>query len=267
MISFKPLSTARLDVRLRELSFGDEMALCLTPETAHEQTMTEYLRRAVEHAGVPTAGHVGDPRAWTVSERLLALVHYNVHSREDRPNYAVTDASTISDYLELGHEPEVRTAFHEADDDWTLYPLTGAMAEAIEALHGAIKYVSQAGIETTLTGLMHWLVGGMSAQLLRVADVERMPDAVANPNAYMQWLAKRMPIMAGLPGSTFDRLYAQYRLAMEADRQFFRLWFDAEGVIVLPLTQPNGAQAVTPAARFLVRSCLGQLALNVSGKS
>ncbi|WP_109479204.1 hypothetical protein, partial [Paraburkholderia sp. C35] len=217
-------------------------------------------------AGVPTANHVADPRAWTVSERLLALVHYNVHSREDRPNYAVTDQSTISDYLELGREPTARTTFVEASDEWTLYPLTGAMAEAIEALQGSITYVKN-GNSLTLSGLMHWLVGAMSAQLLRAIDIEKMPDAAADQDGYIKWLAKRMPIMAGMPGSTFDLLYAQYRVAMDKDRQFFRLWFDSEGVIVMPLEQPNGAQAVTPAARFLVRSCIGQLALAVAGKS
>ncbi|KVN83489.1 hypothetical protein [Burkholderia ubonensis] len=258
MIRFEPLRTARLDVRLRELSFGDEIALCQTNESAHEATMSEFLRRAVEYAGVPSPRHVSDPRAWTVGERLFALAHYCVHTREDRPDYAVTDTSTLSDYLDVAREPAEPSTFDEADDTWTLSPLTGAMAEAIESLQGS----------TALTGVAYWLTAAMAAQLLRASDLEKgVPDAVVDAAGYVKWLAKRIPVMAGLHSSTFDRMYAQYRVALDRDTQFFRVWFDHEGVIVLPKLLPNGAQAVTPAARFLVRSVVGGLALSVTGKS
>lgn len=258
MIRFEPLRTARLDVRLRELSFGDEIALCQTNETAHESTMSEFLRRAVEFAGVPSPRHVADPRAWTVSERLFVLAHYNVHTREDRPDYAVTDTSVLSDYLDVGREPPEAITFEEAGDTWTLKPLTGAMAEAIETLQGSIS----------LSGLAHWLACGMSAQLVRDRDNEQgIPDAVADPVGYARWLSARAQVMAGMPGSTFDRMYAQYRLSLDQATQFFRVWFDREGVIVLPKLLSSGAQAATPAARFLVRSVIGQLALGVTGKS
>jgi hypothetical protein len=258
MIRFEPLRTARLDVRLRELSFGDEIALCQTHETAHEATMSEFLRRAVEYAGVPSPRHVSDTRAWTVGERLFALAHYCVHTREDRPDYAVTDTSTLSDYLDVARDLPEPSTFEEAGDTWTLHPLTGAMAEAIESLQGS----------TTLTGVAHWMTAAMAAQLLRASDHEQgVPDAVVDATGYVKWLAKRIAVMAGLPASTFDRMYAQYRIALDRDTQFFRIWFDREGVIVLPKLLPHGAQAVTPAARFLVRSVVGELALGVTGKS
>lgn len=267
MIQFEPLRTARLDVRLRELSFGDEIALCQTNETAHEATMSAFLRRAVEYAGMPSPRHVSDTRAWTVGERLFAFAHYNVHTREDRPDYAVTDTSVLSDYLDVARDLPEPSTFDEAADTWTLHPLTGAVAEVIESLQGQITYVKN-GVETTLTGVAHWMTAAMAAQLLRASDIESgVPDAVVDTHGYTKWLAKRIPAMAGLPASTFDRMYAQYRVALDRDSQFFRVWFDHEGIIVLPKILPNGAQAVTPAARFLVRSCVGELALGITGKS
>lgn len=258
MIRFEPLRTARLDVRLRELSFGDEIALCQTNETAHEATMSEFLRRCVEYAGVPSPRHVADSRAWTVGERLFALAHYCVHTREDRPDYAVTDTSALSDYLDVARDLPEPSSFEEAGDTWTLHPLTGAMAEAIESLNGS----------TGLSGVVHWMTSAMAAQLLRPSDHEHgVPDSVSDPRGYMKWLAGRITVMASLPASTFDRMYAQFRVALDRDAQFFRVWFDHEGVIVLPRLQPNGAQAATPAARFLVRSVVGELALGVTGKS
>lgn len=267
MIQFEPLRTARLDVRLQELSFGDEIALCQKNETAHEATMSEFLRRAVEYAGVPSPRHVADTRAWTIGERLFAFAHYNVHTRADGPDYAVTDVSALSDYLDTSRDFPEPFSFEEALDTWTIQPLTGAMVEVIESLQGQITYEKR-GMPTTLTGVSHWMIGGMAAQLLRSSDIERgVPDAVVDTRGYMEWLAKRMPVMAGMPASTLDRMYANYRVALEKTSQFFRIWFDDQGVIVLPKEQPNGTQAVTPAARFLVRSCLGELALGVSGKS
>ncbi|HEY0662787.1 MAG TPA: hypothetical protein VGD21_15870 [Lysobacter sp.] len=237
---------------MRELSIGDEIALCHLPPTAHEKALSEFLERAVESAGTPSARHVADPRAWTVSERLLALAHYCIHTRDDAPDYAVTDVSKLSDYLDAARDlPATGATFSAIDDEWELRPLTGAAAEAIEALQ----------FESTLKGREHWLMGFMAAQLARKG--EETPDSVADGADYVTWLDNRIGVMRSLPSSGFDQLYAGYRAALEKDTQFFRIWFDEQGVIVFP----KEAGAATPPARFLVHSCIGELALSISGKS
>lgn len=251
MIVISALRTARLDVRLQELSFGAEIALCHLPEKAHEQAMSEFLRRAIEEAGTPSDKHVSDPRAWTVAERLRALTHYNVHAREDGPDYAVTESSKLSDYLDAAREPAKPSTFAACKDNWVFHPLTGAMAETIEAMQH----------DSGLKGRAHWLTGVMAAQLLR--DGEAFPDPVAEGADYSTWLRRRMAVMCAMPSSDIDALYAGFRAANETDTQFFRLWFDEEGVIVMP----KGVAGNTPAARFLIHSAVGELALAITGKS
>lgn len=252
MIVFSPLRTRRLDVQMRELSIGDEIALCHLPESAHEKALTEFLSRVVESASAPSPRHLSDPRAWSVSERLLALAHYCIHTRDDRPDYAVTEVSKVSDYLDMQRDiPSAPATFSALGDSWTLAPLSGAAAEVLEALQ----------LETDLNGRAHWLIGGMAAQLLRVG--EQHPDPVADTTDYTAWLAKRIGVLRAFPSSSFDVLFAQYRAAVEREGQFFSLWFDDQGVVVLP----KEAGAATPPARFLVLACVGAVALSVTGKA
>lgn len=252
MIVFAPLRARRLEVHLKELSIGDEIALCHLPENAHEKALTEFLERAIDAADTPSARHVANPRAWSVGERLLALAHYCIHTREDRPDYAVTESSKLSDYLDMSKDFPLQPAtFQALDDKWVLRPLTGAAVEVLESLQ----------VESDLQGREHWLIGAMSAQLLR--EGETCPDPVADFSAYVEWLKGRIATMREIPSSSFDVLYAHYRAAMQQDTQFFTLWFDDQGVIVLP----KEAGAVTPPARFLVLSCVGAVALSITGKA
>jgi hypothetical protein len=69
--------------------------------------------------------------------------------------------------------------------------------------------------------------------------------------------------MQNMPGSGFDVLFDHYANAMQSGGQFFRIWFDDQGVIVLP----KEAGADTPPARFLVHSCIGTVALSLTGKA
>ncbi len=252
MIVFSPLRARRLDVRMRELSIDAEMALCHLPEKAHEKALTEFLIRAVESAATPSPRHLADPRAWSVSERLLALAHYCIHTREDRPDYAVTEVSKLSDYLDMGRDlPAAPVAFHALGDEWNVIPLSGAAAEVLESLQ----------LESTLKPRAHWLIGAMAAQMVRVG--ETFPDPVADTADYSEWLAKRIEVLREFPGSSFDVLYAHFREAVERNAQFFSIWFDDEGVVVLP----KEAGAATPPARFHVFACIGALALSLAGKA
>lgn len=255
MIVFAPLSTRRLAVRLRELCLEDEMKLCHMPERAHEKALSEFLGFAIESAATPSDRHVADPRSMTVSERLLLLVHYSVHTREDAPDYKVTETARLSDYLDTSREPKQRPTFDACGEKWELQPLTGAMAEAIETLQ----------LETEGDGHKHWLLGLMAAQLTRPeapADAAA-PDAVANPSEYLDWLRARMRTFGALPSSATSELYACFRVALENGTDFFRIYFDDQGLIVLP----KEAGAPLSPARFLVHACVSYLALALSGKS
>ena len=105
-------------------------------------------------------------------------------------------------------------------------------------------------------------MGFMAAQLLREGEAP-YPDPVAESAAYIDWLTFRMKVIHALPASAMQQLYANYRAALENDTQFFRIWFDEQGVIVLP----KEAGALTPPARFLVHSSFSELALALTGPS
>lgn len=254
MIVFAPLRTSRLDVRLREMSIGDEIALCHMPESNHESALSEFLKRAIGEAFLTSPRHVVDPRAWTVSERLVALAQYNVHARADGPDYNVTTTSHISDYLDGDREPMKPTKFQAAGDEWFVEPMIGAVAEIIESK----------AFDSDLKGVEHWVVGAMAAQLMREEDIGQVPDAIEDGSGYQKWFSKRMDTMRAMPSSSMDDLYAGFTRALDADTQFFRLWFDESGIIVLPKKEVAG---LVPAARFLVFSCIGDLALFLTGKS
>ncbi|MDF0506597.1 hypothetical protein POK33_38245 [Burkholderia cenocepacia] len=252
MIVFAPLRTRRLAVRLRELPIGDEMALCALPDTAHEKALTEFLTYCVESAETPSDKYIADPRAWSVSERLLVLAHYQSHTRDDAPDYAVTETSRLSDYLDMSRDIASAPSFSVEGDEWTVQPLTGAMAEAIETLQ------LEAAVDAN--GHEHWLIGVMAAQLVRTG--ESPPDAIAEPAQYIEYLRLRMQILRKLPSSVAGELYARFRSAHEEMSQFFRVWIDNQGIIVLP----KEAGAPIAPARFLVHSCVSELARALSGK-
>lgn len=252
MIIFAPLRTRRLDVQLQELSIGDEIALCHLPEKAHEKSLTAFLERAVKTAAAPTDRHISSPRAWSVGERLLSLAHYCIHVREDGPDYAVTDTSRLSDYLDIAKDISgAPVAFEACDDHWVMHPLIGAAVEVLEGLQG----------QMTLAGREFWIVGAMAAQLLRQGEV--IPDPVADYSQYSDWLQKRIATMALMPSSGFEKLFIAYSEAMQSGGQFFRIWFDEMGVIVLP----REAGAMMPPARFPVRAAIGGIAPYLAGKA
>jgi len=251
MIVIDVLRTARLEVRMRELAIGDEIELCHLPDGSHEKALSEFLRLAVDRADTPSERHIADPRAWSVGERYLALAHYNRAVREDGPNYAVTESTKLGDYLIRDSDPIEPVEFDAIGEKWHFRPATGAALEALEELR----------FSSALPGRVLWLLGLMAIELSR--ETEERPDPIADIEEYSAWLAKRIEIMRSLPASDSEALYAQFRLAKEQSAQFFRVWFDAEGVIVTP----KDVAGALPAARFLVHSGFSELALAITGKS
>jgi hypothetical protein len=246
------LRTKRLEVRMSELPIGDEIELCYMPDGSHEKALSEFLRRVVTDAEQKSDQHVTDPRAWTVGERYLALAHYNRAVREDGPNYQVTESTKLSDYLIRDRDLQPAITFEANGDTWTFSPATGAALEALEELR----------FTNARPGLPLWIFGLMAIQLVRAADGER-PDPIANSEDYSAWLETRIAVMRALPGSDAENLYREHAAAQEQAAQFFRVWVDAEGVIVMPKDAGGGL----PPARFRIHAGFSQMALALTGKS
>src|SRR5258706_5730427 len=154
MLHIPVLRTKRLTVQLRELSIGASAALAAMPAHNQEACCSAFLQPAIE-----SVTGIADPALWTVQERMMAVCHYLAATVDDRiADFAAGDGR-YSDYLEAAAQFPVE-AVHLGEvggDAWNMRQLTGAMAEAIERLHG------EAG--APITGRLHWLLGGMAAQL------------------------------------------------------------------------------------------------------
>mgnify|MGYP003385137139 FL=1 len=175
----------------------------------------------------------------------------------------MTTVSKLSDYLQLERDEVAEITFHAAGDDWCMQALTGAAAEAIEA-------AQQAQAITGAQARLHWMIGGMAAQLHRLG--EEVPDPLADEAQYAIWLKQRMATFSALASSDFEAIYRQYVQAMEQSTQLFQIWFDEHGIIVLPNLAntadkvQGGVVSNIPPARFRVLACLSDITLAVFGK-
>lgn len=140
---------------------------------------------------------------------------------------------------------------------WVVAHSFGCLASVVAAAEVLESLQSQ----SDLAGRAHWVIGAMAAQMLRVS--ETFPDPVAETAKYTDWLAQRIGTLRAFPSSSFDVMYANYCEAAARDAQYFSIWFDELGVIVLP----KEAGAATPPARFLILAGVGALALSLAGKA
>jgi hypothetical protein len=241
MINIPVLKVRRLTVRLRELSIGQAVSLAQIPAHRHEALTTEFLKAAIESSSVE------NPEDWTVEERMMAVGHYLASTNDAGPDFAVGEGS-YSDYLDvrppvMGLAPDMTLDLGELEGDrWRLRHLTGAHAEAIERLAGELPGIA---------GRLHWIIGGMAAQLLRAEESqdERLEDAE---------LLERMRVFAGFPESGFVRLLVMYNDGRQKIANIFTTEFSDEGIVALP---KKGARGDTlPPARFHGRSCLSAFA-------
>ena len=248
MIHFPVLRTRRLTVQLRELPIGESIAIAEMPPTREEASCTAFLRAAVVSAqGVP------DPAQWTVQERMLAVCHYLAATSDDGPDFAV-GGGRYSDYLDgamdIGEAPI--SVGEVGGDAWLVRHLTGAAAESIERMDGEVPGVS---------GRLHWLLGGMAAQMLRAG--ESVPDAADGEGAFDEFIVARMKVIHGYPESDFAALMALYVDGREKLRHLFSTEFSRDGIVAMP---KGGAASQLPPARFPVHSCLTRLAKELVGK-
>lgn len=250
MINFPTLRTRRLTVQLRELSIGESIAIAAMPTHLEEASCTAFLRRAVA-----TAKGIEDPAHWTIQERMLAVCHYLASVSEDGPDFALGDGR-YSDYLDGA--ADISTAVisvdvgEVGDDAWKVRHLTGAMAESIERMAGEVEGVS---------GRLHWLLGGMAAQMVRTG--ESVPDATDGEGAFDEFLIGRMRVMAGFPESDFADLMSRYMEGREKLHHLFKIEFAQDGLVSMP---KGGAASDLPPARFPVRTCLSGVARELVGK-
>lgn len=255
MIHFPPLRTRRLTVQLRELTISESVAIASMPPHLEEAECTAFLRAAVQ-----SAQGIEDPAQWTVQERMLAVCHYLASTSDDGPDFAI-GGGHYSDYLDGATDIQTQAPMIElgelGGDTWKIQNLTGRMAESIERMEGEIQ--NAAG--QPFTGRLHWILGGMAAQLVRAS--EDAPDAAMADGAFDEYLVERMRVMVAFPSSDFEVLMGMYLTGRQKLNHLFKIEFSPSGVLAMP---KGGAAANLPPARFPVRTCLSRVALELVGK-
>jgi hypothetical protein len=255
MKHFPPLRTRRITAQLQALSIGDAITVASMPAHMAEAECTAFLTYAIKEA----AGDLTNPADWTVQERALAVAHYLAVVADDGPDFSLSDQSRYSDYLD--GEADISLALKQVPvgeldgDHWEMRHLTGGMAEAIERLAGEVEQLKN------LEPRLHWIVGSMAAQLVRVN--ETIPD-LATDGIYDEWLLERMKILMAFPEDDFTQLMAAYQQGREKLHHLFAYDFSDEGIVILP--KKGGADSVS-SARFPISACLSKLALTMAGKS
>ncbi len=250
MIYFPVLRMRRLTVQLRELSIGESIKIASMPVHLEDASVTAMLRYAVE--SVKGKDIIEDPAHWTAQERIMAVCHYLASISDGEPDFSI-GKGRYSDYLDGGND----AGLMESDinigevggDIWRIRHLTGAMAESIERLSGEVDGVS---------GKLHWLLGGMAAQL--TMEGENSPSPIDGEGNFDQFLVDRMKVMAGYPESDFNALLGLYFAGREKLHHLFHIEFDNNGIVSLP---KGGAASNLPPARFPVSACLSRVVLNL----
>lgn len=236
-----PLKTRHLQIDLQELTLGQSIKLAGIPAHRYERGQTELLKMicTVRH-GEP------DPSLWTVHERIFAVSHYMAAVLEDGPDFSLGESATYTSYLDAAMECDAteREIGDIGGDVWTVRVLRGYQIEAIEALLG----------ELDIPPRLHYLIGGMAAQLVR-KDEEPAPEY--HSSDYEKWLLKRMAILIDYPASDCEALMGAYLTAVDTLQSYFRIAFSADGVVVNP---NEGADGSLPPARFPSLSCVTESA-------
>jgi hypothetical protein len=248
---FPILRTRRLTVQFQELAIGDAISVASMPEHLTEAECTAFLKFAIKEV----TSESPDPADWTVQERALGVAHYLASVAEDGPDFSLGQ-NKYSDFLD--GTADISVALKQVpignvgDEDWEIRHLTGSMAESIERLMGDVEQLSPR---------LHWVVGAMAAQLVRVAEDE---PALDTPALYDQWLLHRMQVLMNIAESDFEQLMGAYNAGREKLHHLFAYSFNEDGIVVL--TKEGGAEGGS-SARFSVSACLSRLARTMAGKA
>lgn len=253
---FPTKKTARIDVRMREMTIGECGALCGMRAAAHEATTTQFLRFVLEWQ--PGAKPL-DPLAMTVQERALLVCHYLSVILPDGPNFALSSGETpkdqpavnagrLADFLEIGDDylhDEVEVG-HIGAEAVLFRPLLGVHAEMLE------KFCSSR---------RQWIAGMMACQIRM--ESEDYPDLLAMTDVErFQWVNNRINRMSGMPLSQGVELHDSFfSEGAAAVRHFFDVWADDEGLVF----RPKPGAGVSTLARFRCDPCIPERARSLFG--
>ena len=248
MTYFSVLRTKRFVLQLKELSIGDSISLAKMPAHLEQANCTALL-----NAIIKTVSGVENPTAWTAQERMLAVCHYLMCINGDNPNFSVGENAAYFDYFDAEKDFDlanpVVSVGEIGGDNWKMRHLTGGMLETIERLHGEINGVKNR---------FHWLLGCMSAQLIRGS--EELIEPSENNDVFDVYLLKRMQVFKAFPESDFLVLMAAFLAGQEKLKHFFDIYIVDSGLAA----KPKGAEGKLPLARFRVASCLSQVAFGLA---
>jgi len=254
VIHFPALRMRRFTVQLRELTIGESIKIASMPVHLEEASITALLRFSVE--SVKGNSIIEDPQHWTVQERIMTVCHYLASTSDGEPDFQIGEGH-YSDYLDGGNDTAVTEdsvkVGEVGGDIWHIRHLTGAMAESIERLSGEV-----AGI----TGKLHWLLGGMAAQM--TIEGETCPSPADGEGKFDEFLVNRLKVIAGYPESDFNSLLGLYFTGREKLQHLFDIEFSENGIVSLP---KGGGASNLPPARFPVSACLTRVVLNLVGAS
>jgi len=256
VITLPQLRTNRFTIELKELTFNQAIELAGIDATKLESTTTQLLRHAIKSV----KGVDDDPINWTAQERITAVSWYMSYTRLDGPNFPASNNSFYHDYLdfELNLSPDfTRVELGEhGGDKWFIQHLTGAMAESIERLTTSFSH----------DGYLHWLVGGMAAQL--IAENEK-PVKFDLEQDLDNWLENRINTFLAYPDSDFETLMLAYRIHRPKLDHMVSIDFDQYGICVLPAktSDEQGGELDLMPTRFRPHSCLSKSARELAKRS
>lgn len=234
MRRFTPYRTPRINVDIAELDYGNAIDLAQWSPSLYEARLTTFLRMVVRHPDPIREGTVTDPRQWTVQERHAVQAHYIAHTYPEF-DFQVGEKARFSQYL---HQ-SVRTAEDVplgpiAGDEWTLRPLLGMHAEAIERLIlGRRIPGKQAG----------WISGALACQLvasdeteagflrdskLPTDPLETLPDAQVD-----EWVFRRVEVFKRFAQSDLSDMLRAFLLGCEQQQHLVRINFNDQGPVLV----------------------------------
>lgn len=257
MINFPPLRTKRFTAELQELTIGQGIAIAGMSPQFPQAEATAFLRAVVKPGS--GNGELSDPINWTVQERIFTICHYIASTSEEGPDFSVGQGH-YSDYIDAAKDadiPESAALGEVAGDEYAIHQLTGRMAESIERLLGEVKDTNGQPLPVR----MHWIVGGMAAQLQRVNAEAWPPAEMATDGAYDDWLLKRINVFCAFPEADFWSVALAYLNGRSKLSHLLNIDFSNDGIVVLP--NEGGAAADLPPARFPARACLSALTLGM----
>ncbi len=258
MIHFSELRMRRMTVQLRELSIKESIEIAAIPSHLDQSSYTSFLRYAVSSTESNVAElDLSDPAKWTVQERMMAVCHYLAFTTGSDLDFEVGDGK-YSDYLNIDQGDSAAFSGEPIEvgdvggDVWFIKHLTGEMAQSIERLDGEIQGVS---------GRLHWILGGMAAQLYMKSD----DSAAEDQGDIDQMLLQKMNVFSAFSESDFVDLVSLYYAAREKLNHIFVIDFSDNGIVALP--REGGDASNLHPARFPSHACVTRFTQSLVGQN